>query len=79
MPWYHIIWSDEAVAHLANNDVSPDQFEFVLTNAQRETVIRSTGNPAVVGQDQDGRLLFCVFKKLDDVTVTPVTAYEIDD
>jgi hypothetical protein len=32
MPWYHFLWTDEIVAHLAENGVSQDDFEHVVMN-----------------------------------------------
>ncbi|MFM7520040.1 MAG: hypothetical protein ACKO9B_06175 [Planctomycetota bacterium] len=40
---------------------------------------RSSGCPVAVGRTPAGRLLIVVYEHIDQVTVYPVTAYEIED
>ena len=40
---------------------------------------RSSGRPCCWGETADGRRLFCVYEFLDDITIIPVTAYEVSD
>jgi len=35
-------------------------------------------NPFVTGYTPDGRLILVVYEEIDDVTVDPVTAYEVN-
>ena len=42
-------------------------------------VSRSSGRPCCWGETSDGRHLFCVYEFLDDMTIIPVTAYEVPD
>ena len=81
MPVYLFHWTDEIVDHLAENDVSPEEFENVVQDPFSEvTTSRSTGRPARIGLTDDGRALFCDFNWLDDeqTQIEPVTAYEIE-
>ena len=79
MPYYEFLWTDEILAHLAEHGVSRDDFEEVVSNPRRVGVSRSTGRPCCWGEAPDGRQLFCVYEFLDDVTIIPVTAYEVSD
>ncbi len=38
-----------------------------------------SGRPVVTGYTPDGRPILAVFEMFDDVTVYPVTAYEVED
>jgi hypothetical protein len=81
MPIYFFNWTAEIVEHLADNDVTPEEFEMVVQDDRSELVIsRSTGRPARIGVTDDGRILFCVFDWIDDeqTEIEPRTAYEID-
>ncbi len=42
----------------------------------RRDVSHSSGLPCCWGTTPDGRFLFCVYEKIDDLTLLPVTAYE---
>jgi hypothetical protein len=44
-----------------------------------KTISRTSGRPVVTGYTPDGRIILVVYEQLDDVTVYPVTAYELDD
>lgn len=37
---------------------------------------RSSGRPCCWGETSDGRYLLCVFEKIDEMTILPITAYE---
>lgn len=77
MPFYFFIWTPEIAEHLAEHDITPDEFEEVVGNPERDDVSRSSGNPLAFGHTSDGRYLCCVYKRLDDDTIEPVTAYEV--
>ena len=77
MPYYEFLWTDEITAHLAEHGVAPEDFEEVVCNPRRLGVSRSSGRPCCWGETADGRQLFCVYEFLDDMTVIPVTAYEV--
>jgi hypothetical protein len=79
MPYYFFIWTPEIIEHLAEHDVTPDEFEEVVRKPDYEDVSRSTGNPLAFGTTSDGRYLCCVFKRLDDDAIEPVTAYDVGE
>jgi uncharacterized DUF497 family protein len=81
MPSYFFHWTEEIVEHLAENGVSPEEFEAVVKDERSEvTTSRSTGRPARIGVTDDGRVLFCVFDWIDEeqTQIEPRTAYEIE-
>jgi hypothetical protein len=79
MPHYFFVWTSEIIEHLAEHDVSPEDFEDIVSNPESEDVSRSTGNPLAFGFTADDRYLCCVFKRLDEDTIEPVTAYEVGE
>jgi hypothetical protein len=78
MPYYFFLWTSEIIEHLAEHDVTPEEFEEVVNSPDYEDVSRSSGNPIAVGSTSEGRYLCCVFIRFDD-TIEPVTAYEIGE
>jgi hypothetical protein len=79
MPYFEFIWTEEVIAHLAEHDVSPEDFARVVMDPDQEAKSRSTGNPAAWGYTEDGRYIIAVYKRIDFMTVLPVTAYEVCD
>ena len=77
MPYYEFFWTDEMIEHLAGHGVSPEDFETVVSNPESRDRSRATKRPCCFGETADGRYLYCVYEMLDDITVIPVTAYEI--
>lgn len=79
MPIYLFQWTDEIIDHIKQHGISVEDFEFVVQNPDHETVSRSSGLPASIGYTEDGRLVFAVYEFLDDITLLPVTAFEIEE
>lgn len=79
MPYYEFVWADEIIEHLAEHGIEPTDFEEVVSNPTRVSVSRSSGRPCCWGETVDGRRLFCVYEFSDDMTIIPVTAYEVAD
>ncbi len=77
MPYYDFFWNAEIIGHLEQHGVSVEDFEEVVSSPEEIGESRSTGRPCCWGEASDGRFLFCVFEKINDNTVIPVTAYEI--
>jgi hypothetical protein len=80
MPPYHFfIWTEQIIEHIAEHDDTPGEFEEVVNNPECEDISRSTGNPVAFGRTSAGRYPCCVFKRLGDDTIEPITAYDIGD
>lgn len=77
MAYFEFHWTDEIIRHLAEHDVTPEQFEEIVKYPEARGNSRTSGRPCCWGETTDGRYLICVFEKLDDVTLLPVTAYEV--
>ena len=56
-------------------------YDFVWTvcHPQSKGYSRSSGLPAAWGYTHDGRYLIAVYEELDDMTILPVTAYEVPE
>ena len=76
MPYADFFWTEENIEHIAQHGVRPEEFEYVVLHPERRDVSRSSGLPCCWGTTPGGRLLFCVYEKIDELTVLPVTAYE---
>lgn len=75
MPWFDVFWYDENIRHLAENGVSPEEFEEVVM-ASRFVEMSDRGADMVRGQTATGRWLICIFERIDDVSILPITAFE---
>jgi uncharacterized DUF497 family protein len=76
-----VIWTegpDGNIAHLAEHDVSPEEAEQVLREPIKMTVSRTSGRSISIGFTESGRHLAVVYEDIDDMTVYPITAYDID-
>jgi uncharacterized DUF497 family protein len=79
VPYYHFIWNDKNEAHAAEHGITPDEFEEVVCGPDEVKRSRSSGRPIAFGETSTGKYIACVYEVLDDFTVIPVTAYEIED
>lgn len=79
MPFYFYVWTPEIIDHLKQHGVSPAEFEEIVGDPAYEEISRSTGNPLAFGITSGGRCLCCVFKRLDEDTIEPVTAYDVGE
>ena len=80
-----IAWDDEDdprgnVQHIAANGLTIEEVEQVLYDpANRPTISRSSGRPAVFGETATGKEVLVVYEVLETEPVTvirPITAYE---
>ena len=82
MPYFEIIWNEEPggnLEHIAQHGLEPDDVEEVFLNPVDRDVSRSSGLPIVFGFTPDGRYILVVYEQVDDVTVYPVTAYDVEE
>jgi hypothetical protein len=77
MAYVRIVWTDEIVDHIAQHGISQDDFEHVVRNPVRKGWSRSSGLPVAWGYSEDGRYILTVYEEVDEVTILPVTAYEV--
>jgi hypothetical protein len=84
MDFLSIFWNDDDdvegnVQHIAENDLTPDDVNTVLLNPVSKGTSRSSGQPAVFGYTPDGRYIIVIYERIDDDTISPITAYEVDE
>jgi hypothetical protein len=79
MPFYFYLWTEEIIAHIAEHDLTPDDFEKVVSRPTRVDSSHSSGSPAAFGYTEDGRYVIAVYDFLDDMTILPKTAYEVPE
>jgi uncharacterized DUF497 family protein len=81
MPYFEIIWDDGPggnVEHILEHGITIDEVEEVLFNPTGRDLSRSSGLPIAFGFTPDGRYILVVYEKVDDFTIFPVTAYEVE-
>ncbi len=78
MRWYLFLWDPVTESHLADHDVTPDEFEDFVCNPDSVGKSRSSGRPVAFGYTSSGRYLACLYELVDADTILPVTAYEIE-
>jgi uncharacterized DUF497 family protein len=76
MPWIEILWTDRALAKLAEHGVSQEEAAQVLTDPDTWRTSASSGRPLAMGWTDAGRRLVVVYEQVDDVTRLVITAYE---
>lgn len=79
MAYYDFFWTDEIIEHLAGHGVSPEDFERIVCHSKVRGHSRSSDDPAAWGYTDDGRYVITIYELIDELTVLPVTAYEIEE
>ena len=74
MPFLNFFWTDDSVEHIAEHGVSQEDFEHVVCHPSSKGFSRSSRLPAI-----GGRYIVAVYEELDEMTVLPVTAYEVPE
>ena len=77
MSYYEFLWDEETIEHIAEHGISQDDFERVVCGPLSKGFSRSSGLPAAWGYSADGRYIMAAYEELDQVTLLPVTAYEV--
>jgi uncharacterized DUF497 family protein len=79
MPFNFFLWTAESIEHISQHGVSQEDFEEVVMNPEGETISRSSGNPIAFGTTASGRILCCVFRRINGDIVQPITAFEVEE
>lgn len=66
------------VQHIAEHDVSKEEVEEVLEYSEGLERSRSSGLSIAFGETTTGRLIAVVYEEIDDASVYPVTAFEVE-
>lgn len=81
MRYLEVIWTagpDGNMVHVQEHDITPEEVEEVLEAFLEEQVSRGSGRPIVFGLTRAGREIAVVYEWIDDITVYPVTAFEVE-
>jgi hypothetical protein len=79
MAFFEFVWADPVLEKLAERDISPYDVEAIIAKPEGQDVSRSTGLPVAFGALADGRFIIVVYRWIDQVTVQPITAYEVPE
>ena len=79
MAYLDFLWNNDIVTHIAEHGITQDDFEYVVCHPVSKGYSRSSGLPTVWGHTHDGRYIMAVYEELDDMTILPVTAYEVPE
>lgn len=73
----YVLWNGN-IAHIEEHGLTVEDVEHVLANPVRKGFSRSSGLPCVFGYTPDNVFIIVVYEVVDDDTIYPVTAYEVD-
>jgi hypothetical protein len=79
MPYFEFIWTDDNIEHVEEHGITTDDFEYVMQHPDGHGTSRTSGYPAVFGYTRDGRYVMAVYEKVDEVTIYPVTCFEVPE
>lgn len=79
MPYFRFIWSRENSRHIAEHGVSRSDFEAVVEHSIFRGQSRRSMLPVAWGYTSDHRYVIAVYELVDDITVIPITAYEVPE
>jgi len=84
MGYTTIIWDmdddpDGNVQHIAQHDLTKEEVEDALAEPEGRSTSRSSGLPIIFGTTSTGRFITVVFQEIDNETIKPVTAFDIDE
>ncbi|MEZ6068389.1 MAG: hypothetical protein R3B90_22355 [Planctomycetaceae bacterium] len=71
------LWDDWNTEKLASHDVTIEEFEEAVLVARRIVRSTSTNRPGCFAHVR-GRLLRCVWEEIDESTIYPITAFEVE-
>ena len=77
MPWLDIYWDIETEQHIAQHGLTLADVRNAIFNPIGEVVSDSSGRPLCFGLAIDGRKIGVVYELIDDITVLPITAFEV--
>ena len=66
------------VQHIAEHGISKEEVEEVLENPDGVETSRFSGRPIAFGETTTGRIIAVIYEEIDEDTVYPVTAYEVE-
>lgn len=75
--WDHDDDPNGNVQHIAQHNLTREDVEDVFDNPTGTGTSRSSGRPVVFGETHDGRYIMVVYVAVDDSTVRPITAYDV--
>lgn len=82
MAWSQIIWDSTPggnVEHIEEHDLTMEDVDQVLQFPDSVDFSNSSGRPCVFGYTPDGRYVIVIYEEVDQDTVIPITAYEVDE
>ena len=84
MPLIDIVWDladdpDGNVQHIAEHGLVPSDVEYVLNNLKRRAKSRSSDRPMVFGRAPSGENIAVIYEEIDESTIYPVTAYQVEE
>ncbi len=80
---WEIVWDldddpEGNVAHIEEHGITKDEVVEILSDPLSESLSRSSGRPIAFGFTTTGKSIAVVFEHVDEATVYPVTAFEVD-
>jgi len=78
MPRFRFFWVDDNIEHVEEHGITVEDFERIVSNPIKTNVSDSSDRLCAFGFNSDGRYTICFYEMFDELTVLPVTAYEVE-
>lgn len=83
MSFLYVIWDldDDPqgnVQHIAEHGITKAEVLVVLDRPEARDESRSSGRPVAIGPTSTGRMILVVYDEIDEDTIYPVTAYDLE-
>ncbi len=75
---WQIIWNGNT-QKVEDHGLTAEEVEHVLAAPESEGVSNSSGSPIVFGYTPNGTYIIVVYEEVDEYTINPITAYEVDE
>jgi uncharacterized DUF497 family protein len=75
VPFFFFVWTPDRLDKIEQHGVEPDDFEAIVQDPHHVAKSRSSDRFIAFGYSSDDRWTACVFERLDDDTILPITAY----
>lgn len=84
MPSIDIVWDlpDDPygnVQHIAEHGLIPLDVEHAMNHPTRLSRSRSSGLPIVFGRIPSGKVIAVIYEEINDNSIYPITAYEVEE
>lgn len=79
MPYHEFHWTERAEQKIHDNGLTVEDVEFAVLHARESTRSNSSGRPAYIGEAPEGSGILVIYDRIDELTISVITAVRIYD